>query len=87
MFKKEEKIKLDKTKVIERMKQAKSYGLNYSQLADEIGVKAVTIYRFVGGNYNMSKAKQIQAMCFIQKYIEETQKQIKILKESVKWTT
>jgi len=50
-------MNLEKEKVIERFKIAKDeYGLKYSQLAREIGLQPITIYMFVNGTYNLSKA-------------------------------
>mgnify|MGYP003404168971 CR=1 FL=1 len=55
------------------------YGLNYSKLAREIGLQPVTIYMFVNGTYNLSKAKQLQALCIIEKYIEDIKEQLRII--------
>ena len=50
-------MELEKEKVIKRIKEAKEYGLNYSQLAREIGLQPITIYMFVNGTYKLSKRK------------------------------
>ena len=55
-------MELEKEKVIKRIKEAKEYGLNYSQLAREIGLQPITIYMFVNGTYNLSKRKQLQGI-------------------------
>ena len=71
---------LEKEKVVERMREAKEiYGLNYSKLAREIGLQPVTIYMFVNGTYNLSKGKQLQALCIIEKYIEDIKEQLRII--------
>ncbi len=72
-------MELEKEKVIERIKEAKAYGLSYSKLAREIGLQPITIYMFINGTYNMSKTKQLQALCFIEKYIEQVKEQLRII--------
>lgn len=73
-------MNLEKEKVIERFKTAKNeYGLKYSQLAREIGLQPVTIYMFVNGTYNLSKAKQLQALCIIEKYVEQIKEQLRLI--------
>ncbi len=72
-------MELEKEKVIERMKEAKDYGLSYSRLAREIGLQPVTIYMFINGTYNLSKVKQLKALCYIEKYIEEVKEQLRII--------
>ncbi len=72
-------MELEKEKVIERIKEAKAYGLSYSKLAREIGLQPITIYMFINGTYNMSKPKQLQALCFIEKYIEQVKEQLRII--------
>ncbi len=72
-------MELEKEKVIERIKEGKSYGLSYSELAREIGLQPITIYMFINGTYNMSKPKQLQALCFIEKYIEQVKEQLRII--------
>ena len=70
---------LEKNKVIERIKEAKSYGLPYSHLAREIGLQPMTIYLFINGTYNLSKQKQIQVLCYIENYIAEIKGQLKTI--------
>lgn len=72
-------MELEKEKVIERMKEAKDYGLSYSRLAREIGLQPITIYMFINGTYNLSKVKQLKALCYIEKYIEEVKEQLRII--------
>lgn len=72
-------MELEKEKVIERIKEAKAYGLSYSKLAREIELQPVTVYMFMNGTYNMSKTKQLQALCFIEKYIEQVKEQLRII--------
>lgn len=72
-------MELEKEKVIERIKEAKAYGLSYSKLAREIGLQPITIYMFINGTYNMSKTKQLQALCVIEKYIEQVKEQLRII--------
>ena len=48
-------MELEKEKVISRIKEAKEYGLNYSNLARKINVQPITIYMFINGTYNLSK--------------------------------
>lgn len=81
-------MELEKEKVIERIKEAKAYGLSYSKLAREIGLQPITIYMFINGTYNMSKPKQLQALCFIEKYIEQVKEQLRIIEHKglcTKW--
>lgn len=71
---------LEKEKVVERIKEAKEvYGLNYSKPAREIGLQPVTIYMFVNGTYNLSKEKQLQALCIIENYIEQIKEQLRLI--------
>lgn len=72
-------MELEKEKVIERIKESKAYGLSYSKLAREIGLQPITIYMFINGTYNMSKTKQLQALCVIEKYIEQVKEQLRII--------
>jgi hypothetical protein len=72
-------MNLEKEKVIERIKEAKEYGLNYSQLAREINVKPITLYMFINGTYNLSKPKQLQALCIIEKYIKQVKEQLRTI--------
>lgn len=73
-------MEIEKEKVIERIKEAKEkYDLSYSKLAREIGLQPVTIYMFVGGTYNLSKTKQLRALCYIEKYIEAIKEQLRII--------
>lgn len=71
--------KLKRENVIERIKEAKEYGLNYSQLARAINLQPITVYMFVNGTYNMSKRKQLEALCYIEKYIEEIKNKLRII--------
>ena len=48
-------MELEKENVFKRIKEAKEYGLNYSQLAREIGLHPITIYMYVNGTYNCPK--------------------------------
>lgn len=71
---------LKKEKVVERIKEAKEvYGLNYSKLAREIGLQPVTIYMFINGTYNLSKTKQLQALCIIEQYIDDIKEQLRLI--------
>ena len=73
-------MNLEKEKVIEKIKSArKDYGLSYAKLAREIERTPTTIYMFVNGTYNLSKPKQLQALCVIEKYIEEINKQLRVI--------
>lgn len=72
-------MELKKEKVIERIKEAKAYGLSYSKLAREIGLQPVAIYMFINGNTTMAKQRQLKALCYIEKYIEEVEKQLRII--------
>lgn len=72
-------MELEKEKVIERIREGKEYGLSYSKLAREIGLQPITIYMFINGTYNMSKTKQLQALCVIEKYIEQVKEQLRII--------
>lgn len=72
-------MELEKNKVIERIKESKEYGLSYSQLARQINLQPVTLYMFINGTYNLSKPKQLQALCVIEKYIEQVKEQLRII--------
>lgn len=73
-------MNLEKEKVIERIKSAREdYGLTYAKLARAIERTPTTIYMFVNGTYNLSKPKQLQALCVIEKYIEEINKQLRVI--------
>ena len=72
-------MELEKEKVIERMKEAKDYGLSYSRLARKIGLQPVTIYMFINGNTTMAKQRQLKALCYIEKYIEDVKEQLRII--------
>lgn len=79
---------LEREKVIERIKEAKSYGLSYSKLAREIGLQPVAIYMFKNGNTTMAKQKQLKALCYIEKYIDEVKEQLRIIEHKelcTKW--
>ena len=72
-------MELEKEKVISRIKEAKEYGLNYSNLAWKINVQPITIYMFINGTYNLSKTKQLKALCVIEQHIEQVKNQLKII--------
>lgn len=72
-------MELNKNEVIERIKEAKNYGLNYSRIAREIGLQPVSLYMFVNGTYNMAKEKQLKALCFAEEYIKTTKEQLKMI--------
>ena len=81
-------MELEKEKVIERVKEAKSYGLTYSKLAREINLQPITIYMFLNGSYNLSLNKQLQALCYIEKYIENINNQLRVIEHKgfcTKW--
>lgn len=70
-------MNLEREKVIERIKESKEYGLKYSQLARAIELQPTTIYMFLNGTYNISKTKQLQALCYIESYIEQVKQQLR----------
>ena len=71
---------IEREKVIERIKEAKNeYGLSYSKLAREIGLQPVTIYMFINGTYNLSRIKQLKALCVIEQYVQEIREQLRII--------
>lgn len=73
-------MEIEKVKVIERIKEAKNeYGLSYSRLAREIGLQPVTIYMFLNGTYNLSRIKQLKALCVIEQYVQEIKEQLRII--------
>lgn len=81
-------MNLPKEKIIEQIKEAREYGLKYSQLAREINLQPTTIYMFMNGTYNLSIAKQLQAVCIVEKYIDNVKKQLKQIQNKeiyVKW--
>lgn len=69
-------MELDKEKVKKRIEKAKEYGLSYKDLAKAINLMPVTIYMFLNGTNNLSKNKQIQALCYIDSYIAEIEKRL-----------
>ena len=82
-------MEIEREKVIERIKEAKNeYGLSYSRLAREIGLQPVTIYMFLNGTYNLSRIKQLKALCVIEQYVQEIREQLRIIEHKglcVKW--
>ena len=73
-------MEIEREKVIERIKEAKNaYGLSYSKLAREIGLQPVTIYMFINGTYNLSRIKQLKALCVIEQYVQEIREQIRMI--------
>lgn len=70
-------MELEKEKVIKRIKESKEYGLKYSDLARELGIQPITMYMFVNGTYNLSKPRQLQALCIVENYIESVREQLK----------
>lgn len=73
-------MEIEREKVIERIKEAKNeYGLSYSRLAREIGLQPVTIYMFLNGTYNLSRIKQLKALCVIEQYVQEIREQLRII--------
>lgn len=74
-------MEFKKENVILKIKEAKEYGLNYSQLARKINLQPITLYMFINGTYNIAKGKQLQALCVIEKYIEEVKEQLRIIEE------
>lgn len=53
----------------------------YSTIARETGIQPVSIYEFVNGTYKISKMKQLKVLCYIEKYIEAVEEQLKILEK------
>ena len=74
-------MEFKKENVILKIKEAKEYGLNYSQLARKINLQPITLYMFINGTYNIAKDKQLQALCVIEKYIEEVKEQLRVIEE------
>ena len=73
-------MNFEKEKVIEKIKNAKEeYGLSYAKLARKINMQPVTIYMFINGTYNLSKTKQLEALCIIEKHIEQVKAQLRII--------
>ena len=73
-------MEIEREKVIERIKEAKNqYGLSYSKLAREIGLQPVTIYMFINGTYNLSRIKQLKALCVIEQYVQEIREQLRMI--------
>ena len=64
-------MNLERESVIEKLEEAKDYGLKYSDLARQINLQPNTIYMFKNGTYNLSKGKQLEAVCIIEKYLKE----------------
>lgn len=75
-------MKIEKQKVIEKIRKAKEYGLNYSKLAKEAEIPTTSIYQFINGTYNMPIPKQIKIVYVAEKYIAEIEEQIKLLQNS-----
>lgn len=63
--------------VVERIKEAKNYGLKYANLARAIDLQPMTIYLFVNGNTNLSKEKQLEALCIIEDYINNAKERLR----------
>ena len=79
---------LEKSKVIQRIKEGREYGLKYSQLARAIELTPTTIYMFINGTYNLSKSKQLQALCYIENHIEKVKNQLRTIEHRglcIKW--
>ena len=73
-------MELEKEKVIKRIKEAKeNYGLSYSKLARKINMQPVSIYMFINGTNNLAKAKQLEALCAIENYIEDVKRKLRII--------
>lgn len=72
-------MELEKDKVIARINEGKYYGLKVTELAREIGLQPVTMYLFINGTINISKQKQLQALCVVEKYIEQVKEQLRII--------
>lgn len=72
-------MELEKEKVIKRIKESKEYGLNYADLAREIGVQPITIYMFVNGTYNLAKQRQLKALCIVENYMEKVREQLRTI--------
>lgn len=63
-------MEIEKERVKKRIRESQEYGLKLSQLAREIELQPISIYKFLDGNINLSKVKQIQAVSFIEKYMD-----------------
>lgn len=72
-------MELEKEKVIKRIKEGKEYGLNYSDLARELGIQPITLYMFINGTYNLAKSKQLKSLCIVEKYIETVKEELKTI--------
>lgn len=70
---------IQKVKVIEQMKKAKKYGLSYKKLAEAINLTPVTIYMFLNGTHNLSNGKQVEALCYISKYMQEIRERLRTI--------
>lgn len=60
---------MERQEIVKRIKEAKDYGLSYSELARQIGCKPITMYMFINGTHNLSTRKQIKAMFIIDEYL------------------
>ena len=74
-------MNLERESVIEKLEEAKDYGLKYSDLARQINLQPNTIYMFKNGTYNLSKAKQIEAVCIIENYIKDVKDRIRKIEQ------
>ena len=72
-------MELEREKVIERIKEAKDYGLSYSRLAREIHIQPISLYMFLNGTANLSKIKQLEALCFIENFIEQVRSKLRMI--------
>lgn len=70
-------MELKRENVVERIKEAREYGLNYAKLARAVEIQPVSIYMFINGTYNMAIEKQLKILCYIENYIEEIKKQFR----------
>ena len=69
-------MRIEKEKVIERIRESKEFGLKYSQIAKFIEIAPTTLYLFLSNKATLSKEKQIKALVYVENYIEEVKKQL-----------
>ncbi len=72
-------MNLEKDKVIEKIKEGKNYGLSYSKLARIINMQPISIYMFMNGTNNLSQTKQLEAVCVVEKFIEEVKEKLRLI--------
>lgn len=71
---------IDKEKVVQKIREAKQYGLNYSDLARQINITPTRLSLFISGKQEQMKPiKQLEAMAICEKHIQTMHEKLKII--------